>query len=162
MEKDKRCLVIAEGTTRISKNLYKNSTCEEIMFPDTLLEIEAGAFQNCCSLQRLQLPRHIQKIGRGTFGGCTQLKEVYLPYSVVEIGHNAFEHFQIIYCETKNPPEYWYNKADEEYYSEDYAMYLDADYELWYGDWGVRASPEQPAQGTYGFQCTGNTFEKLY
>ena len=44
MEKDKRCLAIAEGTTRISEERYKNSACEEIMFPDTLLEIEAGAF----------------------------------------------------------------------------------------------------------------------
>lgn len=130
------------GTVKIETEQYKNNECEEITFPISLIEIGDRAFENCDLVERIKLPNRMKSIGERAFTGCTRLKEVYLPYSVVKIGDAAFQNCRIIYCEMMNPPEYWYNEKEEEWESEDYAMYVYADYNQWCGDWGIYAYNE--------------------
>lgn len=68
--------------------------------------------------------------------------EVFIPCEIVEVKHNAYKDFDIIYCETTSPPEYWFYCKEEERYTEEYAIYLDAYHETWCGNWGILAYNE--------------------
>ena len=53
--------------------------------------IGASAFENCTSLEIIELEEGITSINGYVFYGCTSLKELELPKSLKSIGENAFE-----------------------------------------------------------------------
>lgn len=64
---------------------------------DLVSEIEDNAFQNCTSVQCVDLrtATELKVIPENCFNGCTGLKQVYLPESVNEIRKNAFSDIKV-------------------------------------------------------------------
>lgn len=70
-------------------NVFReNETVEEIILPDTILFIDAGAFEGCTSLKHIKLSANITMLP--SFNGCTSLTEIDIPESVTTITKNAF------------------------------------------------------------------------
>ena len=56
-----------------------------------ITSVGASAFENCTSLEIIELEEGITSINGYAFYGCTSLKELELPKSLKSIGENAFE-----------------------------------------------------------------------
>ena len=61
----------------------------EVKFPDTLTEIDTGAFLGCSSLTEVKLPETLRTVGQYAFTG-TAMTSVTVPDSVTSIGYGAF------------------------------------------------------------------------
>ncbi|MDE6833793.1 MAG: leucine-rich repeat domain-containing protein [Ruminococcus sp.] len=61
----------------------------EVIFPDTLIEIDTGAFLDCSSLAEVTLPESLMAVGQYAFTG-TAMTSVTIPASVTSIGYCAF------------------------------------------------------------------------
>ena len=64
---------------------------ESYSIPDSVTEIERGAFYGCTSLTSVVIPDGVTSIYDYTFYGCTSLTNVVIPNSVTEIGESAFD-----------------------------------------------------------------------
>jgi hypothetical protein len=62
-----------------------------VIIPDTVTNIEDGAFENCTSLTKVTIPNGVTNIGVEAFGGCTSLTSVIIPESITSIGGGAFD-----------------------------------------------------------------------
>lgn len=60
-----------------------------VYIPDTVIYIEASAFNECRTLQRIVGGRNVTTIEGSAFFGCTSLEEINFP-SAKTIGNNAF------------------------------------------------------------------------
>ena len=61
-----------------------------VVFPNSLVSIEATAFKGCTALEKLELPKNLKTIGRNAFKGCTSLRSITFPKSLVSIGDESF------------------------------------------------------------------------
>ena len=61
-----------------------------VVFPKSLVSIEANAFEGCSALEKLELPENLNTIGRNAFKGCSSLSSIVFPNSLVAIGDQAF------------------------------------------------------------------------
>lgn len=80
------------GTFRVVSfgGFANHTTLELISFPESLIEIQNRAFDDCYNLFELTLPEALQKIGREAFSGCVKIKTLFIPASVNSIGEAAF------------------------------------------------------------------------
>ena len=62
-----------------------------VEIPDSVTEIEAGAFADCKRVAKVNIPRSVTCIRHIAFRGCTSLVSVNIPDSVTSIGVCAFE-----------------------------------------------------------------------
>lgn len=63
---------------------------ENVIVPDYVLEIGAGAFNGNTDIKKVVLPVGLQKIGDCAFKECENLVEINIPVSVTFIGTEAF------------------------------------------------------------------------
>ena len=63
---------------------------EEIILPDSLTSIGAGAFYNCRNLKEITIPFGVKSIGAETFCDCSSLQNVKMLSDVVSVGDYAF------------------------------------------------------------------------
>ena len=63
---------------------------EEVVIPDTVVEIGERAFENCINLKRLVLSKNISEIPEMAFAFCSSLESVEIPDEVGHIGNRAF------------------------------------------------------------------------
>ncbi|MDE6426340.1 MAG: leucine-rich repeat domain-containing protein [Ruminococcus sp.] len=61
----------------------------EVILPDTLIEIDTGAFLGCSALEEITLPASLTTVGQYAFTG-TAMTSVTVPDSVTSIGYGAF------------------------------------------------------------------------
>lgn len=103
---------VPEGTERLGARAFMGSDIEEIILPESLMEIDdscfyfcqklreliipdsvtklgSSALAYCCSLSNLHLSSALQAIERQTFSGCTSLKFLEVPGSVKTIDASA-------------------------------------------------------------------------
>lgn len=66
----------------------ENGNC---ILPNSVTEIEEGAFKGCYELKSIIIPNSVTKIGDEAFSGCKNLKSITIPNSVIGIGEFAFE-----------------------------------------------------------------------
>lgn len=98
----------------IGENAFKNMDFREVVLPRYTKYIERSAFDNCKSLEQIELPETLQilhpccfigtdikeivfpenlkEIGYMSFYSCKQLKKVILNEKIESIGSNAFEY----------------------------------------------------------------------
>ena len=70
-------IVVKDGTTRIAGFTFWNqSNIVAIELPQTLTDIEHGAFEGCTQLSSILIPKNVTFIGASAFAECTGLKEV--------------------------------------------------------------------------------------
>ena len=80
----KKVVSIGEGA------FCNNMDCVEVQIPDGVTQLKAKAFQNCISLERVQIPNTCQTFGASVFEGCKLLTQVNLPDGVTELPEKAF------------------------------------------------------------------------
>jgi len=65
---------------------------KSIDMPDTVTEIESGAFYRDYGLERVKLSNSLSSITNQMFDNCYSLKEINIPNSVTSIGQMAFQY----------------------------------------------------------------------
>lgn len=67
---------------------FQRRLCEDIIFPEGLVSIEAQAFYECYNIPRIELPSSLQTINRYAFNGCHNISNIVChavePPSVME------------------------------------------------------------------------------
>ena len=80
------------SVTHINKGAFVAChALEELILPETLIEIGSGAFKWCENLKPV-FPKSLKKIGLEAFDGCTAITSLVLPESIETIDKYAFAH----------------------------------------------------------------------
>lgn len=77
----------------IGESSFENTGLEEIILPDTVIEVGQNAFKNCTSVRRVNIPKSLVRVGSHGFsfnGTALENTELILPASIVEIRKEAF------------------------------------------------------------------------
>lgn len=82
---------VPDGVKTIKGSAFCFSTLKKIVLPDTVEEINEGAFSSCQNLQEITLPDGLTHIESVVFNNCTNLMKVTIPKSVERIGMFAFQ-----------------------------------------------------------------------
>ena len=80
---------IHEGVERIGVDAFRNGELSAIIMPDSLIELEYGAFM-CSMVHEVKFGKNVRKIGDECFGMCNNISEITFPDSLEEIGKRAF------------------------------------------------------------------------
>lgn len=84
-------IVLPEGITAIGAGAFKNNeTLTKIIFNSDLQEIRQNAFQYCTQLREIRLNNGLEYIRDAAFYGCTALSQVELPDSLIQMGDSVF------------------------------------------------------------------------
>lgn len=77
--------------TKIGQYAFKNNeTITSVKIPNTVTEIQPGAFSGCTSLEKVILPYSLINLGAYAFWGCSSLVSIEIPDSVNTIGYDEF------------------------------------------------------------------------
>ena len=66
------------------------SSLEKVELPSEINNIEDGTFAECNMLSNIEIPSGVEQIGNRAFLGCSSLKEIEIPSGVERIGFGAF------------------------------------------------------------------------
>ena len=83
-------VTIPEGVTQIACHAFFKSHLKSVRLPDSLSNIQRGAFENCKMLEKVDFGKGLTDIGIDVFRGCKSLKSVVLPPQIKLIKQNAF------------------------------------------------------------------------
>ena len=83
-------VILPEGTRRIGIHAFAYSNVEDVNLPESLEEIENGAFYHTNLKGRLVIPPKITRIPLGVFSGNKEIEEIVFHSGVEEIGQRAF------------------------------------------------------------------------
>lgn len=76
--------------TAIERWAFLNSCATEIILPDTIEFINAGAFQSNIYLEKINIPSNLKYIGEEAFAYCDSLKEINIDSPKLNISPYAF------------------------------------------------------------------------
>ena len=79
-----------EGLEEIGPGAFENTKLKELIFPQTLKEIERQAFSCCYSLTSVIFNESLEYIGERAFYNCSRLKMIHLQKKIQEIDTEAF------------------------------------------------------------------------
>lgn len=82
--------IVPSSVTMIYDGAFFGSELTEIVFPEKLETVGAGAFEYCEQLKAIALPEGTKQLYDNAFADCTALREVSLPQSLESIGAYAF------------------------------------------------------------------------
>ena len=83
-------IIFPSSLKQIGKSAFQSQRrlCEDIIFPEGLVSIEAQAFYECYNIPRIELPSSLQTINRYAFNGCHNISNIVChavePPSVME------------------------------------------------------------------------------
>lgn len=83
-------VTIPEGVTQIACHAFFKSHLKSVRLPDSLSDIQRGAFEGCKMLEKVDFGKGLTDIGIEAFRGCESLKSVVLPPQIKLIKQNAF------------------------------------------------------------------------
>lgn len=83
-------VTIPEGVTQIACHAFFKSHLKSVRLPDSLSDIQRGAFEDCKMLEKVDFGKGLTDIGIDVFRGCKSLKSVVLPPQIKLIKQNAF------------------------------------------------------------------------
>ena len=83
-------VTIPEGVTLIACHAFFKSHLKSVRLPDSLSDIQKGAFEDCKMLEKVDFGKGLTDIGIDVFRGCKSLKSVVLPPQIKLIKQNAF------------------------------------------------------------------------
>ena len=71
-------IVFSEGLLSINNLAFSSNTrlCEPLVFPQSLLSIGEGAFQNCSTVPGIELNKELSLIDNNAFRGCTGITSI--------------------------------------------------------------------------------------
>lgn len=82
--------VVFSKSKKWLKRYPAGKTATSYAIPNSVTEIETGAFSGCTNLNSITIPNSMTKITTWTFVGCTSLTSVTIPDSVTIIDWEAF------------------------------------------------------------------------
>ena len=85
---NKKCKIIAIGDNAFEEC----SSLQSVNIPDSVTHIGYRAFYLCTSLQSVNIPDSVTSIEDAAFYNCTSLKSITIPDSVTHIGYWAFSY----------------------------------------------------------------------
>ena len=80
---------LSENIVSVGKSAFATNDLEELYLPDSIENLEPGAFTNNKSLKKLKLSSNLKEIPQAAFTG-SMIEELHIPKSVEIIGRNAF------------------------------------------------------------------------
>lgn len=83
-------LVLEEGITNIGEYSFCKTNITEVTIPDSVVVIEANAFEDCKYLEKVVFGKNINTIGPSAFYGCEKLDTLNLTESIKKIDSYAF------------------------------------------------------------------------
>lgn len=84
-------LTIQEGVEVIGYYaFYLCTSLTSISLPNTIVRIDANAFEFCNNLEEIEIPDSVKYINSLAFNNCTKLKKVVLPKTLEEIRRQCF------------------------------------------------------------------------
>ena len=87
---DNPVFIVPDSVKQIESGAFSgNSTISEIKIPSSVESIGSDAFSDCSELTKISLS-NVSTICDSTFSGCAKLKKIKLPSSVKSIGRHAF------------------------------------------------------------------------
>ncbi len=81
---------IPSSVKEIWSRAFSNTGCTEIVFPNSVTEMDGAIVADSTKLQKVVLPDSIKSIGAVMFSGCSNLTDVNIPASVEKIEYYAF------------------------------------------------------------------------
>ena len=91
--RNRRTVVVPESVCEIEGGAFSaNFYIERVEIPSTIYSIEDSTFYYCTALECVLLPETLRNIETYAFGYCTALREIKLPDSVSNIEDYAFWH----------------------------------------------------------------------
>ena len=75
---------------KLAKRSLAYSRIKDVTLPDSLREIEDGAFMACKKLSDVEVPEGVKKIGANAFEYCYELERVVLPKNLKTIEEQSF------------------------------------------------------------------------
>ncbi len=87
--------LVAQKNTYVLKSIG-SATDANIVIPSvyngkSVVEIAAGAFNNCATVKSVRIPDTVTTIGASAFGGCTGLTGIVLPSAIRDVAESAFD-----------------------------------------------------------------------
>lgn len=81
---------LIRGDLETTNQLSKITKIESIFIPSTVSSIKKGAFCNCKSLTKIELPESIEVLEARTFEKCSRLSDIKIPVNVYSIKDRCF------------------------------------------------------------------------
>ena len=102
-----KSIIIPSSFETINANAFlENSSIEKVVLEEGIKYIDDSAFCSCTSLINVELPQSLISIGRSAFSGCNNLEYIYLPENVEYIGSGAFAYIDSINIEISKMNKY--------------------------------------------------------
>lgn len=90
-EKNIRYCKIGKGVTSVGASAFENCTSLEIVeLKEEITSINGYAFYGCTSLKELELPKSLKSIGENAFEGCTSLQKVTAYPKLTSLKNTSF------------------------------------------------------------------------
>lgn len=74
----------------IGAGAFREKSVENVSLPDTVVQIGAGAFENCSSLKKINMPSALVVIYGNAFAECSSLETIAFPETLQYFGEGAF------------------------------------------------------------------------
>lgn len=86
-------VAIPDTVTEIEAGAFENTNAENIFVPDSVEIINDYAFKNCTSLHSIELGEGLETIGFGALEGCEKLRSITLPFVGEDRSEQATKRF---------------------------------------------------------------------
>lgn len=74
---NKSIVVVPEGVTELVPCLFwDNQVIEEVILPDTLVNISGDTFYNSANLRKVNIPKNVKFMGNNPFAGCPNIEVI--------------------------------------------------------------------------------------
>ena len=74
---NKSIVVVPEGVTELAPCLFwDNQVIEEVILPDTLVNISGDTFYNSSNLRKVNIPKSVKFMGNNPFAGCPNIEVI--------------------------------------------------------------------------------------
>jgi hypothetical protein len=87
--KDER-IVVPNGVQIVGARAFENCGAKEILLPNSIEEIQDGAFAGCPNLAYLRLPNLVDAVPAFAFSDCPDFGVLLAPSQLRDLGKNAF------------------------------------------------------------------------
>ena len=77
--------------TSIASQAFDGSEMTSVVIPNTITDIQNGAFYRCRNLTEINIPNSVKSIGNFAFIDCSGLTEITIPDGITIIGGQTFE-----------------------------------------------------------------------
>ena len=77
---DEKITLTLKDPTKVSESEFEfREDLTDVVIPDGVTEICAGAFCDCLNMRSVVIPNSVTKIGDSAFNGCSALESVVIP-----------------------------------------------------------------------------------